>query len=51
VRLGAEGLTVACGEDQILLRTVQLEDGAEITSDKFVRVHDLRVGDTMSPRA
>jgi methionyl-tRNA formyltransferase len=51
VSLSAEGLVVACGEHQLRLRSLQLEDGAEITSDEFVRVHDLRVGDTMSPRA
>jgi methionyl-tRNA formyltransferase len=46
-----EGLVIACGEGQLLLRTVQLDDGDEITSDEFVRVHGLRVGDTLSPQA
>jgi methionyl-tRNA formyltransferase len=51
VHLDAEGVVVACGEDQLLLRSVQLDDGMEVPAADFARAHDLRVGDTMSPRA
>ncbi|MEI6500979.1 MAG: formyltransferase [Armatimonadota bacterium] len=51
VAVNVEGIVVATGENQLLLQSVQLEGEAQMSGTEFARLHDLRVGETMSARA
>jgi methionyl-tRNA formyltransferase len=47
VDLSPEGLVVATGEHQLLVKTVQPDGGAEMPAREFARENNLQIGDTM----